>query len=992
MDFDTLFALKKRPLEERRGIRFALLPLAALPLLLLPTLALSQATVSGTVTDETGDPLVGAQVQIVGTDLGAVTDADGRYRIEGASPGAVQVRAVYLGYRDAVRQATLAGGQNALDLVMLSSPVELDAIVVTGTAGLTRRRAVGNAVDQINADEVLEKAPVTDLSQLIQGRSAGTAVLPSSGTVGAGSSLRLRGLSSITQGNEPLIYIDGVRVDNDPATTTTNGFTVGGQSPSRLNDINPEDIESIEIIKGPAAATLYGTEASAGVVQIITKRGRAGETRWNLRVSGGTTDLDNNDFPANFGVITQANFDAIPDSLRRRIDVVRTIGGDTLLISQNPFDFLTDTGYYKSYFLSASGGGDEYTFFASGEFSDDDGPLPSNFVKAYGARANFTWAPSEIFDLAVSTGYHNNDIRLPNNDNNIFGFFGNLHLANITRIRNGFAFGEPFTPVQDVRQIESRFTNDRFTGSLNANFRPWPWLANRVIGGLDLNVEENFQFIPFGAVANLNPRGQKNNVRQTVGTVTFDGNSTATFDLTPSFQSATSVGLQINNDNINTVTAFGRDFPAPGVSTVSAAGVTEGFEERIEDSTVGVYFQEQLGWRNRLFLTGAVRFDDSSAFGSEFDFETYPKVSASYVISDEDYFRVPFVNTLKLRGAYGFAGRQPAAFSALREFNPTAIREGVPTITTGQIGNPDLAPERSREVELGFDAGLWDDRLSLIVTYYDKVTEDALIYKIIAPSLGFPNVLVDQLDNVAEIENSGWEFGLSGLLVDTEIVDYSFNLTFATNENEVTSLGGEAPIPLGFSQRIEEGFPADAYWALTPSVDAEGNVTLSEEEEFQGRSTPGNFGSFGSTLTLWNNLALYALFDWKRDFLVDNNTRVFRWQFGSSQERRDPALADAVETKIVQALFSAGQPLLEEGDFVKLREVSATYTLPATWSSAFRASRASVTLSGRNLATWTDYSGVDAEVNVFGQPGLSRSDFLTVPQSRRFILSLNLNF
>ncbi len=988
MAFSFLFVLIKRPLEESRGAILALLPLTLL--LFLPTSARSQATVQGTVTDESGVPLVGAQVQIVGTDQGAVTDADGRYQITGVPTGPADLQAVYLGYRTEARSATLAAGNNTVNFALASSPIELDAIVVTGTAGMTRRRAIGNAVDQISAEEVLEKAPVTDLAQLIQSRSPGTVVLPSSGTVGTGSALRLRGISSLTQGNEPLLYIDGVRVDNDPEAI--GGFTVGGQAPSRINDINPENIESIEIIKGPAAATLYGTEASSGVIQIITKKGRAGETRWNAKVSLGTTDLENNDFPANFGVISQASFDAIPDSLRRRINVSRTLEEGNLLISQNPFDFLAETGYYKSYYLSASGGGEDFTFFTSGEYSDDDGPIPANFAKKQSFRANFQWTPTQVFDLAVSTGYTNNDIRLPNNDNNIFGFFGNVFLGNVPRVRPGFPFGEPFTPLDDVSLIESRFTNDRFTGSLSASLRPWPWLANRVIAGLDLNVEENFQFIPFGAVQNLNPRGQKDNVRQTVATVSLDYNSTATFDLTPDYQSATSFGLQITNDNVNTVEAFGRDFPAPGVSTVSAAGVTEGFETRIEDSTVGIYFQEQIGWRNRLFLTGAVRFDDSSAFGSDFDYETYPKVGASYVVSDADFFRVPFVNTLKLRAAYGFAGRQPAAFTAFREFEPTAIRGGIPTISPLQIGNPDLAPERSREVEVGFDASLWEDRLAMVLTYYDKVTEDALIDKIVAPSLGFPNQGVAQLDNVGEIQNSGWEFGLNGVLVDTDAVDYSFTLSLSTNENEVTSLGGEAPFPIGFSQRIVEGFPADGYWSLVPSVDAEGNVTLSDTMEFIGRSLPGNTGAFGSTVTLWNNLSLYALFDWKRDYLVDNNTRVFRFQFGSSEERRDPAFADNIDTKTLIALFQAGQPFLEEGDFVKLREISATYTLPKSWSQAFRASSSSVTVGGRNLYTWTDYSGVDPEVNVFGQPGLSRSDFLTVPQARRFLLSLNLNF
>lgn len=1003
MEPSFLFALKGQ-LQRARGWRVLALSLA---LFLLPSGLLAQATVQGTVTDEGGEPLVGAQVRVVGTDQGAVTGGDGRYQITGIPTGPVELEAIFLGYRSQTRSPNLVEGNNTVDFALTASPIELDAIVVTGTAGAVQKRAIGNAISQIDAVEVVEKAPVSSLSELITGRSAGTVVLPSSGTVGTGSTLRLRGLSSITQSNEPLLYVDGIRIDNnDEATNEVDGFTVGGQGPSRLNDINIGDIESIEIIKGPAAATLYGTEAAPGVVQIITKKGRSGDTRWNVRGSWGTIDLEIAEFEDNFGVVDPNDLPKGVSSLDEleAVFLEKELEDGTWLIKQDPFEQLIDIGNYQDYNLSASGGRDEFTFYASGNFTTEGGVMPANFAEKMGGRANFQWNPSNVFDMAISSGYVNNEIRLPNNDNNIFGFWGNLTLATPAGIREtgagNFEFGEPFTSAEDVRKIDSRFTNDRFTGSVTANFNPLPWFRNRAILGMDLNAEENFQFIPFGAVANLNPEGEKTNIRHTAVNITFDYNARATFDLTPSLQSETSFGTQVTNENRDEVVAFGQDFPAPGVSTVSAAGNTEGFETRTEDATVGLYIQEQIAWQNRLFLTGAVRFDDNSAFGSDFDYETYPKVSASWVMSEEPFFNVPGLDMFRLRTAYGFAGQQPAAFAAERQFAPVAIKGGIPTITPDQLGNPELGPERSREVEVGFDAGFWNDRIGLEVTYYDKVTEDALVARIVPPSSGFPT---NQLTNIGELKNTGWEMSIDGLLVDTSFLDYSFLANLATNDNEVTSLGGEPgfPTPNSFNQRVEEGFPLDGVWGREivgrdengdPILSTEGDTPTSAGKSFLGRTTPDFTLSFGNTVTLWDDLQIYALFDVRRGFVIDNNNTGFEAAFGSNRAANDPDLERLFLDQIF--FFNADEPTLfiEDGDFVKFRELSVNYTLPESWSAAMRAQRASVTFSGRNLHTWTDYSGVDPEVNGFGQGDIERTDFLSVPQSRRFIWTLNLTF
>lgn len=999
MDFERLFAVKPAPIRFARRVAVGLLP-ALLLFVFLPAETQAQATVRGTVTNADGDPLIGAQVQVVGTSMGAVTDASGRYQITGVSTGPTQLDAQYLGYRTQTRNVPLASGGNTVDFELSPAPVELDAIVVTGTAGRVQKRSLGNAISQINAADVLEKAPVTNLADLIQGRAAGVAVLPSSGQAGGGSALRLRGLSSITQGNEPLIYIDGVRVDNDPAANDTETIATGGQNPSRLNDLTPEDIERIEIIKGPAAATLYGTEAAGGVIQIITKKGRVGETRWNLKGTLGQRSIDNSDFPDNFAAIgAGASLPTCPENDLTSapncgVRVVSTLEDGTQLIAQNPLEIIRENGTYQNYTASVSGGRDNFTFFTSGTYQSDEGVVPNDEAQKIGGRANFQWTQSEVFDLAVSSGYTNNEYSLPQNDNNIFGFFGNglLGVPSLIRVNptGAFAFGELFTPLDVIDEIDTDFTNDRFTGSATANYTPFPWFQNRAVFGLDVNAEENLSLIPFGEVANLSPQGEKSNHRETTVNITFDYNGTASWDITEALRSNTSVGTQIFNENRDEAEAFGRDFPAPGVSTVSAAGNTQGFEERVEETTVGVYFQEQIAWQNRLFVTGAVRFDDNSAFGEDFDFETYPKVSASYVISEEEWFDFGLFNSVKLRGAYGFAGQQPGAFDAQRVFSPVSIAEGEAAIEPGDLGNPNLGPERSREIELGFDASMWNDRIGVELTHYSKVTEDALLNRPNVPSEGFPG---STLVNIGEIENSGWEFGVNALVLDTERADWDVNLTMATNDNEITDLGGVEGFPLGFTQRIEEGFPVDSYFSrVVEGRDADG-VIFSDDPVFIGRTTPEFWGSLGNTVTLFDNLQIYALFEWKQDFLIHNNTESFRFALaGNTRDNVDPALQDQ-DFEDRRAFSAAGEelPWIEEGDFVKLRELSATFTLPREWTQGF-AQRASITVSGRNLATWTDYSGVDPEVNVFGQASISRGDFFSVPQSRLLLTTVNFTF
>lgn len=977
---------------------------------LLATLAWSapaaaQDQISGRVFDaSTNQPLPGVQVSVVDTGLGALTQSDGSFTISGLTQSSVTVEAIMLGYRTWTGE--VAAGTSDLTIRLESRAVELNALVVTGTAGAQQARSLGNTVGRVRADDLNRTAPPADVESLLTGSVAGMNVAAGGGEIGGGSNIRIRGASSVALSSQPLVYIDGVRVNG---SNTDTGGGVGGVGvdnsvpPSRLNDINPEDIESIEVIKGPAAATLYGTEASNGVINIITKRGDRGAPSFTMTVKQGANWLPDPEeyFPNTYYRCEGTSGDCTPGEVTP-FNVLRE---DRIRNGNEWFQ----TGQAQGYTASVSGGGDDVRYFFSGDWDRDEGIVDYNWQNQLRGRANLNWTPREDFDLQFGVGGVRSKLASASANQPIttailwscFGGCEEGSSANnpVDGPQRGYIGYLPEVLADSVEGFQSV---NRTTYNVTATHRPTSWLTHRFKWGADWTETNNTElYRPIEGPGHGQPQGSKSAQRQTTQYISADYSLTAELEATDDLGLSTSAGLQYYQRQFDWIYAQGSIFPVATLETVSAGSQKAAEEGFVENKTLGAYVQEQVSWQDRIFLTGALRGDDNSAFGENFDFVVYPKVSASWVLSEESFLSdSDLFDQLRLRGAWGRAGQQPDVFAALRTYEPSTGPGGSSGLRPENIGNADLEPEVGEEFELGFDASVLEDRLSLELTYYDQVRKDALIEVPVRPSVGFPGT---QFQNIGEVTNSGLEFGINAGIAQQESWNLDMGLNISTNSNELVSLGGLPPQILNASnpttgwagQYYAEGFPLGAIFLKnvvsaditgsgadavatnvmceggdvipgTPDLSRGGGGSVSCDQApsiYQGAPIPTREATLTSTLTLFGNVQLFAQVDYQGGHTMVNGTAAGAHTFfkvtREIHERDDPILLG------YEALGSEGmnQPGLIDASFAKLRRVSASYTLPSDLSSQFGASNLTLNLSAHNL--WTVWQATD---EVFGYP------------------------
>jgi TonB-dependent SusC/RagA subfamily outer membrane receptor len=1018
---------RHRPDPARSWVRLARwLPLLALA---LPAAVHAQGEVAGTVVEAvTGRPIPGAQVVVEGTELGSATDAQGRFRIANVAGERAVLRVVMIGYREAAQPVEV--GRTDLVLELREAAVALDAIVVTGTVGETQARALGNAVSTISASQRAEVAPVTDVHGLLLGTVPGVRMLKSAGEIGSGGVIRIRGASSMSLSGEPLLYVDGIRVNNDPA----DGGGVGsdaGQPPSRINDLNPEDIESVEIIKGPAAATLYGTEASNGVIQIITKRGRAGAATVNLHIKQGAAWLPDPEslFPPTYyrsrtGDIVEFNV--------LRSERERGLG---------PW---FRTGTPQSYGANVSGGSEQVRYYFSLDYDRDEGPVTYNWQNKLSGRGNLSYTPTDNLDLNLSIGTVRSRTRFASANQPITTSIIWSCPAPGCEAGSGApnAVDGPFRGF--IGYLPERFENgdvqgyedvDRTTIGVTATHRPAGWFTHKVAVGGDFGMARGTELFRRLADDQLGLQvrvGRKDVENRRASFMNADYSATATLNPHENLQFATSGGLQYYERSRDVVFARGETFPVSQLETISSGATRTATEDFVENKTVGLYVQEQVSWKNRIFLTGALRGDDNSAFGKNYDFVVYPKFQASWVVSEEPFFAgIPF-DQLKLRAAWGEAGQQPDAFAALRTYEPEAGPGGVPTLTPENIGNPDLEPEVSREFELGFDASVFDGRLGIEFTYYDQQTTNAIVDLPALRSLGFPG---NQSLNLGEVANKGIELGVDAAVYRSNAVGIELGLTYSRNDNEVVDIGGGTPIVVSaqngqmhvpgfsmgsiFQKRVVSSTLTqnDAGRTVATDVMCEGGALLpgttnlsrgggaplpcaEAPNVYWGQPLPVWEGGVTATVTLFRNLQLYALADYVGGHhYINGDIWGAHMLFGNSREilERDDPILLGYETIGGAAALQVG---IMEAGVSRLRALSATYTLPSSWVSRFGVSRASLTVLGENLATFWEaqpeafgIEQIDPEVrNNAGNNGISAFNQEGWPMLRRFSTTLRVTF
>ncbi|MFV2007209.1 MAG: SusC/RagA family TonB-linked outer membrane protein [Longimicrobiales bacterium] len=984
----------------RMGVRVVALFAMLLSAVLSPRGAEGQepGRILGSVRDAgTSRPLQGAQVFIAGTGSGTVSNSAGAFLLLNVPAGEVELSVELIGYALLKQTVTVtAGGPVNVSLLLSSSALQLDELVVTAT-GVRRKIEIGNALATISAAAEVSERPISDISQLIQGRATGVQVIGSGGSIGMGSKIRIRGSNSASLSNEPVIYVDGVRIDNDPNSIS---FETGGQSPNRLNDINPEDIESIEIIKGPSAATLYGSIAANGVIRITTKRGRAGKARWTAFVEGGQV-RDIGDYPANFrGADAAGNFCPL-------FDVADGLCTQSSVASFQPLNDPATSpfrnGKQRRLGLSVSGGSDVITYFVSGNYANDEGVLPVNDSRRSTFRGNFGAQVTDDLNFRLTTGYVSSDLNLPLNDNFALGLMGQGLNGFSTRSTNN-GWGE-FTP-QELFTIETKQRIRRFTSGIEADWRPTSEISFRASGGLDFTSRWDSQFFPTGeapAFLNFDQGARFSNRFQTFN-YTIDVGGTYNRALTGSIDSRTSVGFQYLQALTQGTLASGFQLVS-GSSSIAGAATTTSNESTIEQRTAGVFIEEQLDFGGRLFLTAAVRGDKGSAFGSSLDAVFYPKISASWLISEEDFFDMgDWLSSLRLRGAWGDSGVQPGTNDALRFFLPIAATvdggQNVTGVTFGGVGNSDLKPERSREYEFGLDAEFYSGRAGLELTYYNKKTKDALVLRQLPPSLG---VGAGRFENLGSVRNRGMEVGINTRLIEASSVSFDLDIVGTFSNNELVKLGEGIPsVVLGGHQIHAVGKPLGGYWdePFTFS-DANGDGLISKDEVQVGDTAvylgtpfaPRDI-SFRAGLNLFNDrVVLTGLLSYRGGQALHNNTAAWRNGNSNTEELNDPNASLANQARAIASKFlGTDAGYIEDATFWRLRELAATFNAPQDWAGSFGASRLSLTVAGRNLGLWTDYSGLDPEISETGQANFAMEEFLSQPPVRMWTARVNVSF
>lgn len=962
--------------------------------------AAGQATgvVRGRVVDaSTQAPLSLAQVRVAGTALGATTDEQGRYTIAGVPASQVVIRVERIGYQRAEQTVSVGAGQAAAaDFAMRTIALSLETVVVTPT-GEERRREMGNVPAKIDAAQAVETSPINSVADLLTGRAAGVQVMSSGGTTGQGARIRVRGSNSVSLSNEPIVYVDGVRVSNDNSLVS---YETGGFAPSRLNDIAPEQIESIEVVKGPSAATLYGTDAANGVIWITTKRGAPGKTRWNAYTEQGRV-TDPYTYPTSFRGVTSTGTPC------RLVDVAAGTCTQSELLSFNALehDHTTPfrTGNVQQYGLSASGGREGVKYFLSADQQREAGVISVNGLKRTSMRGNFDAQLTKTLLASTSANYITSALNIPNGGNYELGIIGNGMAGQGTETILG---GYGFFPQSQLLSVQSLQNIQRFTGSMRLNWMPLSFLSARGNVGLD-NVAQtdNQLFLTGQAPAWL---GYQNGARFSNRFQTFnytaDAGATAKFDLTPSLASHTSVGVQYVRSLFTGTRASGFGLVV-GSRSIGSAARTESGEQTIENIKAGAFVQEQVGFRDRLFLTAALRADNSSAFGKQFKNALYPKFSASWVVSEEPFFPTPeFLNSLRLRLAVGSSGLQPGSYDALRYYNPFAATVGGTSVTgvrIGGLGNPDLKPERSNEIEGGLDAQFLNERLGVELTYYNKQTRDALVLRQLPPSLG---ATLGRFENLGSVRNSGLEALVSARPITGEFVTWQMTLNGSRNANKLLSLGaGIPPIVFGV-QRHVAGYPLGGYWArpILGYSDANGNGIIEASEVnvgptavYLGSPFPRQQLSFRNDVTLFSAIRLGALLDYRGGVKMYNSTGSWRDLQNITRAMNDRTTPLADQARAVAATRSTNRTeagYIEKADFVKLRELSLTFSVPKEYTNRLRLGESSLMLAGRNLGTWSKYSGLDPEVNQGAQGNFATRDFMSQPAARYYIARLNLTF
>lgn len=963
--------------------------------ILLPSLADAQRRIAGRVTADGGEPLLGASVQVVGTPLGTYTNERGEYALN-APAGALSLRFRRLGFKGTV--VAVAPDRNEVNVTLDRDVLQLEEQVITGEATTVARQNLANDVATVSEQD-LTRAPAPTIDNALQGKIAGATISSNSGAPGGGIQVQLRGITTIKASIDPLYVVDGIVISNDAIPSGANAITAaaGGGNASnqdnpvnRVADINPNDIERIEVLKGASASALYGAKAANGVIIITTKRGSTGRTQFSVLQRVGVFDLSNK-LGSRDWTLADA-LDAFGGTPSRDAEITRQFNNGKMDIEEELYG-ANDPSYET--IISGRGGSGQTSFFVSGLLKRDAAILKGTGYTKRSLRANLTQGLGSRITLDVTTNlvHAMTQRALSNNDNSGTSFymvlpftpsFADLKPENGIYPDNQFERSNPFETRDKLTNEENVY---RFIGSANMK---WSVLANdrqsltiSGLGGADQFSQKNdivspreLQFEPQDGLPGTIVRGNATNVNSNFALSAVH----QFFPSSRAFSTTTSAGVQASRvyQSIGVVTV--RDVLS-GQGNIDRGSSAAVFEDQKLTKDFAFFAQEEiLALDERLLLTLGGRAERNSNNGDDEKFFLFPKASASFRFLE----LADVVNEVKLRAAWGQSGNQPVYGMKFTSYLSGAYDARNALQTNLVAGDPDIQPERQTELEGGFDATLWSGRSSLNFTVYQKTINDLILERTAAPSSGFQT----QLFNGGQLRNRGIEVELALTPVQSANLTWISRASFSRNRSQITEL----PVPTfqtgGFgtslgAMQIEEGKSA------TQIV---GNDTVGGQLVTRqlGDVMPDFQMGFSNELTM-GPFRLFGLLDWKHGGDIINLTELL-YDAGSNSEDYQEG-ARRITDWAVRGLT---RPFIQDGSYVKLREVTLSYTLSeGLVGRLFRgqARGARVELSGRNLYTWTDYRGLDPEVSNFGNQAIARNiDVAPYPPSRSFFFSLGVDF
>lgn len=966
-------------------------------------------TVSGQVTDAvTGESLAGVNVLIEDTNTGTITDADGNYSLQVPEDRSVLVFS-FVGYLTQTQKVDPS--VNQLNVAMDEDITNLDEIVVTGLATSVKRSNLANAVSTISAEQLTGATSVQTLDGALQGKLTGANIINNTGAPGGGISVKLRGITTITGSSEPLYIVDGIYMDNSAISAGTNPVTqarTNGQvaddqdNPSnRIADLNPEDIESIEILKGASAAAIYGARANAGVILITTKKGQAGETNINFQQDIGYAEIlhplgvrefNEQKVRETFGEEEVAKFIAARDA-GQLYDYEDVIFGNR--------------GFLRNSNLSISGGNEKTNFYVSGQLKDEEGIIKHTGYERKSIRANIGHRFSDIIDFSVNTNFISSsaDRSVTNNDNAGVSLGVALTTTrpwdNLFPDENGNYPDNPNAASNPLQTRDLSTVNEntnRFLGGTQVNINLLKTnkslLRLALKGGIDNFTNETTVYFPenlqfqVGQQEGFYSRGNNTVLNTNASAFLVFNTFVSNWDLTSQLGTTR---LDFSQERLTTQAT-----QLIGAQTnLEQAGAISVFNRKLESEDIGYFVQQEANFGDKIIATAGLRLDKSSLNGDPNEIFSYPKFSLAVNLANFDFFNVPNLNQLKLRAAYGEAGGVPNA-------DPITLQQPAFTIFTGENiggfagsligltrGNPDIQPERSQEFETGADIGILNNRISLEATYYIKTVKDLILQAEVARSQGYEL----QIINGGELRNKGWEIALGATPLNSQHIQWNTRVSWWRNRSEVTRLDVPAFTTGGFSSglgifKIEEGQPVTQIVGPIPNSD--GDVVIGDAEpDFQL--------SWYNDITFLKNFEFSMLWHWKEGGDNINLTQLLSDFGGTSFDYDEDSDGNGVLNgpqriaALVGAVPDASQ-FVEEASYIKLREISLHYNLPNTITSRiFNGSleRIKIGVSGNNILLISDYNSYDPEVSNFGNNGVSSGVEVTpYPTSKRFFFHL----